>query len=158
MDGTDLAILRQVQDGILLEEKPFARIAETLLLDEAEVVGRLERLKQSGIIRRFGSRINPRQAGIAVNVMVVWKVPPDRIAEVGRTMAGFPEVTHCYERRIHPGRWEYNLYTVLHGCDRAEVLGQVERLSRRTGIGEYAVLTSTEEFKRTPPGRISEEP
>jgi len=158
MDGTDRAILRLVQDGIPFEEQPFSCIAKTLLLDEVEVVGRLERLKQSGIVRRFGSRIDPRQAGIAVNVMVVWKVPPDRVAEVGRTMAGFPEVTHCYERRVHPGRWEYNLYTVLHGCDRAVVLGQVERLSRRTGIGEYVVLTSTREFKRTPPGRFREEP
>ncbi len=158
MDAIDRAILRLSQDGIPLEERPFAGIAAELGLSETEVVARLAALKERGVVRRFGARINPRQAGIAVNVMVAWIVPPARIGEVGRTMAGFPEVTHCYERRAVPGRWEYTLYTVLHGRDRAEVLGQVDRLSERTGIGDYAILTSTREFKRTPAGRIRENP
>lgn len=154
MDEVDREILRRVQDGIPLEARPFSRVAKALSIGEAEVVGRLESLIQRGVVRRFGSRVNHRKAGIAVNAMVVWKVPPERVAEVGTGMAGHPEVTHCYERRIHPGRWEYNLYTVIHGQDRETICNLVERFSRHADIDEFLILTSTREFKRTPAGRI----
>jgi siroheme decarboxylase len=154
MDAIDLEILRRVQDGIRIEKRPFSRVAEALSISETEVVERLENMKRSGIIRRFGSRINPRPAGITVHAMVVWRVPPDRVVEVGAEMAKHPEVTHCYERRTHPGRWEYNLYTVLHGYDTETVLGHIRHLARRVGAGDYRVLISTEEFKRVPAARI----
>lgn len=156
MDAIDAELLRRVQDGIPIEERPFLRIAETLSIGETEVVERLECMKRRGIIRRFGSRVNPRMAGITVHAMVAWRVPPDRVAEAGTEMAKDPEVTHCYERRISPMRWEYNLYTVLHGYDVETVLGWIGDLARRTGLDDYQVLLSTREYKRTPVGRIRE--
>ena len=143
-------------EPIPIEERPFLRIAETLSIGETEVVERLECMKRRGIIRRFGSRVNPRMAGITVHAMVAWRVPPDRVAWVGTEMAKDPEVTHCYERRISPMRWEYNLYTVLHGYDVETVLGWIGDLARRTGLDDYQVLLSTREYKRTPVGRIRE--
>ena len=40
--------------------------------------------------------------GYVANAMIVWQVPEDRIESVGRIMAGFPEVTHCYQRPVVP--------------------------------------------------------
>ncbi|MDN7023796.1 Lrp/AsnC family transcriptional regulator [Methanoculleus sp. FWC-SCC1] len=154
MDGIDREILRLTQDGIGIEERPFLHAARTLGISEEEVVGRLERLRDAGVIRRFGTRINPRKAGFAANAMVVWSVPRDRAAAIGTAMAESPDVTHCYERRTVPGRWEYNLYTVLHCRDREAVLRKVGALSRATGAADYRIIISTEEFKRQPSGRI----
>jgi siroheme decarboxylase len=154
MDERDREILRLTQDGIGIEERPFLHAARMLGISEEEVVGRLQRLERAGIVRRFGTRINPRKADFATNAMVVWKVAPERVAEVGTAMAMSPDVTHCYERRMVPGRWEYNLYTVLHCRDRETLLCKVGELSRATGTTEFRVLISTEEFKRQPSGRI----
>lgn len=154
MDEIDRDLLILTQDGIGLEERPFLSVAERLRISEEEVVARLHRLRQNGVVRRFGTRINPRKADLMANAMVVWSVPENCVAEVGAAMAESPDVTHCYERRTVPGRWEYNLYTVLHCRDREDVQRRVAALSRATGAADYRVLFSTEEFKREPSGRI----
>ncbi|KLK87249.1 transcriptional regulator [Methanoculleus sediminis] len=154
MDRIDRELLRLTQDGIGIEERPFLHAATALGIGEEEVVARLQRLRQNGVVRRFGTRINPRKADFPANAMVVWSVPRDRIADIGAAMAESPDVTHCYERRTIPGRWEYNLYTVLHCRDREDALRRVAALSRATGAAEYRVLFSTEEFKQRPGGRI----
>ena len=154
MDEIDRVLLRLTQDGIEFEERPFFHAARRLRISEEEVVARLRRLGEAGVVRRFGTRINPRKADLMANAMVVWSVPEDRVAGVGAAMAESPDVTHCYERRTIPGRWEYNLYTVLHCRDKEDALRRVGALSRATGIADYRVLFSTEEFKRRPSGRI----
>ncbi|HOI12501.1 MAG TPA: Lrp/AsnC family transcriptional regulator [Methanoculleus sp.] len=154
MDEIDRELLRLTQDGIGFEERPFLHAAKRLRISEEEVVARLGRLVEAGIVRRFGTRINPRKADLMANAMVVWSVPPDRIAGIGAAMAESPDVTHCYERRTIPGRWEYNLYTVLHCGDKEDALRRVAALSRAAGVADYRVLFSTEEFKRRPSGRI----
>ncbi|MCM2466895.1 Lrp/AsnC family transcriptional regulator [Methanoculleus sp. CWC-02] len=154
MDEVDRELLRLTQDGIGLEERPFLHAARRLRISEEEVVARLRRLRQTGVVRRFGTRINPRKAELVANAMVVWSVPSDRIAGIGAVMAESPDVTHCYERRTIPGHWEYNLYTVLHCRDREDAHRRVAALSRATGAVDYRVLFSTEEFKRRPSGRI----
>ena len=63
-------------------------------------------------------------------------------------------VTHCYERRTVPGRWEYTHYTVHHGYSRDEVLGQVRQVAEKIGCPDYTVLFSTREFKRVPNVRM----
>ncbi|WP_235808191.1 siroheme decarboxylase subunit beta [Methanoculleus horonobensis] len=154
MDRVDKELLILTQDGIGFEERPFLRAARRLRISEEEVVARLGRLVEAGVVRRFGTRINPRKAELMANAMVVWRVPPDRIAGIGAAMAESPDVTHCYERRTIPGRWEYNLYTVLHCRDRDDLHRRVTALSRAAGAADHRVLVSTEEFKQQPSGRI----
>jgi len=154
MDEIDREILWLTQDGIGIEERPFLHTARRLRISEEEVVARLRRLGEAGVVRRFGTRINPRKADLMANAMVVWSVPGTRVAEIGAAMAESPDVTHCYERRTIPGQWKYNLYTVLHCRDREDAHRRVAALSRATGVAEYRVLFSTEEVKRQPSGRI----
>ena len=101
-----------------------------------------------GIIRRFGATLRHQEAGFSSNAMVAWIVPDERIEEVGETMAGFREVTHCYQRRTQRD-WRYNLYTMIHGDNRDECYRIARRMSRHTGIDEYTLLFSEKEFKKT---------
>jgi DNA-binding Lrp family transcriptional regulator len=156
IDRTEQNLLRALTDGLPLSEDPFGDVAERIGLEREDLLLRIQSLLDRGVIRRFGARINQREVGIGVNAMVAWKVPVDRIEEVGRLLASHPEVTHCYERAIVPARWEYNLYTVLHAYDEDTVFCYTRELSASTGIREYLVLFSTEEFKRAPAGRIIE--
>lgn len=80
--------------------------------------------------------------------MCTWNVPDDRVEEVGALMAGFAEVTHCYERPRYPG-WKYNLFTMIHAYSREECEKVASEISIATGIKDYSILFSEKEFKKT---------
>jgi DNA-binding Lrp family transcriptional regulator len=154
LDAVDIELLREAQNGIPLVAEPFKGIAENLNIDEEEVLQRLKRLGERKVLRRFAASIDNRKVGVVANAMVTWKVPQERIEEVGGLFAGNEKVTHCYIRSTVPGRWTYNLYTVLHGHDKASVENLAKEMSSQIGIDDYLLLFSTRVFKKTSNGRI----
>lgn len=150
MDQTDRRLLAMIADGIPVTREPFAEIAQRLAISESDVLQRLHRLKQEGVIRRFRARINQRKAGISANALVAWQVPVQRQEEAGLRLAAFPGVTHCYERRSVPGRWEFTHYTVHHGPGRDTVEAEIKRCAGLAGLDSYLIIFSTEELKRVP--------
>lgn len=131
-----------------MEARPFAVMAAAVGITEEEFLERARSLKERGIMRRFGATLRHQEAGFSSNAMVAWVVPDERVEEVGRIMAGFREVTHCYQR-LPQGDWEYNLYTMIHGEGREECCAIAKRISKRAGIGTYVLLFSEKEFKKT---------
>jgi len=115
----DKEIIARLSDGLPEDRKPFESLARELNLGEEELFRKISEWKKKGIIRRFGAILNHRVAGYRENAMVVWQVPGERSREVGKIMASFPEVSHCYERVTQPG-WPYNLFTMVHGRTRDE--------------------------------------
>lgn len=148
MDQIDLQLLKSTQDGIPVVSEPFRHIAKQLALSEDDVLERLNNLIKEGVIRRFGASIGHRVIGITANAMCTWNVPDDRVEEVGAIMAGFPEVTHCYERPRFPD-WKYNLFTMIHAYSREECEKVAKEISLATGIKDYTILYSEKEFKKT---------
>lgn len=155
MDRLDQEILQVVQEGIPFSREPFIDISKSLGIDEDEVIERLVRLREEGTIRRFGARINQRKVGITANAVVVWKVPQTRVVQVAKVISECPEISHCFERRTIPGKWEYNLFTVTHDHSKKSVERFVKELSERVGIPDFLVLFSTRKFKGRSP-RIAE--
>lgn len=156
MDPIDRALLAALETGLPVCPEPFAEIARKTGIPEDDVLERLHRLKEEGVIRRFRARIDQRKVGVIANALVAWKVPIDRPDGWGERLAASPGVTHCYERRPVPGCWDYTYYTVHHGCSREEVTSEVNLLAKETGLDEYIILFSTEELKRVPAVRIQE--
>lgn len=143
-----MKILIAVQDGIQIISEPFKHIAEEIGLYETDVLKRLHNLEKEGVIRRFGASIGHRAIGITANAMCTWNVPDEKVEEVGAIMAGFPEVTHCYERPRYPD-WKYNLFTMIHAYSREECEKIANEISLATGIKDYSILFSEREFKKT---------
>lgn len=148
MDDIDTKLIKLTQDGIPLTHAPFADIAKELGISEEEIVARFENLQQNGVIRRFGASIGHRAIGITANAMCTWNVPDDKVEEVGAIMAGFTEVTHCYERPRYPD-WSYNLFTMVHSYTREDCEKVAREISKATGISDYSLLFSEREFKKT---------
>jgi len=148
MDGMDQRILLAMEDGIPLTAEPFKEIAESLGIKEDELLLRLKELKERRIIRRFGASIRHRKVGLTANAMIAWKVPENRVREVGEFLSRLQEVTHCYERKTVPGRWEFNLFIVVHDYERGTIEQWTKKLSETIGIDEYLILFSTREFKK----------
>ena len=148
MDEMDEKVLRLVQDGIMIVPRPFEVVGRRLGIGEDEVLKRIHGMIKSGVIRRFSASIGHRAIGILANGLCVWNVPDHRVEEVGRVMAGFEEVTHCYERPRRPG-WQYNMYTMIHGYTRRECEEVARRISEAVGVRDYTILFSEREFKKT---------
>lgn len=148
MDEIDLKLLKAIQDGIPIVSKPFERIAKDIELSETDVMERLTDLGKEGVIRRFGASIGHRAIGITANAMCTWNVPDEKVEEVGAIMAGFPEVTHCYERPRYPD-WKYNLFTMVHAYSREDCEKIAREISLATSIKDYSILFSEREFKKT---------
>ncbi len=148
LNKLERALVRELQEGLPLVKRPFLEIAQKLKISEEEVLARVRDFMQRGIIRRFGAAVRHQDLGYVANAMVVWRVPDERVPEVGRIMSSFPEVTHCYERARDP-QWPYNLYTVVHGQTEEQCREIAARLSAAAGINDYQVLFSTAELKKS---------
>ena len=99
-------------------------------------------------MRRFAAVLYHRSAGFVPNGMGVWKVPDERVEEVGQLMAAFRGVSHCYQRPTYPD-WPYNLFSMTHGRTRDECEAVLDAIAEETGLEERIVLYSTKEWKKT---------
>jgi DNA-binding Lrp family transcriptional regulator len=148
MDEVDYKILFETNKGLLLTAEPFNEIAAQLGITPQEVIARLVKLRDSGVIRRFGASIKPNDLGFSANALVAWKVPENRVQDVGSCLSKYQEVTHCYERKTIAGKWEYNLYTVMHARKREAIEQLVNSLSEATAVNDYLILYSTRDLKK----------
>ncbi len=149
LDEVDRKILILLQEDFPLVSRPFLEASEKLGIPEDEVIERVNAMMESGIVRRFSASIRHRKLGITANPLLAFKVPAERVEEVGEKLSAFDEVTHCYERQTVPGKWEYNVFAMVHGYDRKEVEKTVEKIASEVGIKDYKLLYSTKEFKKT---------
>ncbi|MEW6348434.1 MAG: AsnC family transcriptional regulator [Thermodesulfobacteriota bacterium] len=147
LDKTDRKILLALQGDLDYTPEPYGRIAQQVDIPVEEVLERIRRMLDEGVIRRLGAMIRHIEAGIGFNGMVIWKVHPDRVEEVGNMLAGFPEVTHCYERPPF-GDNGGTLFTMVHASSEEGAMETVRRMSEETGISEYEILFSERELKK----------
>ncbi len=144
----DKAIIRELQGNIPLEPRPFLRIAQRLDIPEEMLLEKIREFREKGYIRRFGAALRHREMGLKANPMIVWRVPEQLIDIVGRKIAAYPQVTHCYHRPPLP-KFPYNLFSMIHSETEEECFDLAAKISRETGITEYQLLFSTAELKKT---------
>jgi DNA-binding Lrp family transcriptional regulator len=152
MDVTafDKRLLAAIQEGLPLDPRPYARVAERLGTTEETVIDRLAALCRHGLIRRFGVVVRHHELGYCANAMTVWDVPDDIVAEAGQRIAAMAGVTLCYRRPRRRPDWPYNLFCMVHGRNRDAVEAAVDRITQDAGLAGLprAVLFSRRRFKQ----------
>lgn len=150
VDEADRRLLAAIQHGLPLVARPYAEIGAQLGLSEEQVIARLAYLKEAGVIRRFGVVVRHHELGYSANAMVVWDVPEEQVTELGRCLAGFDFITLCYRRPRRLPQWRYNLYCMIHGKNREEVLAHLEWMVNHCGLQAlpHEVLFSRRRFKQ----------
>ena len=141
-------IIAAIQGDLTVESRPYRRIAAQLQVSETTLLETLADLCRRGVIRRFGATLRHQKSGFAANAMVAWQVDEERIDAVGRTMASFKAVSHCY-RRNPTGDWPYNLYTMVHANDEDACRETARQMARRAAVDTYTLLFSRRELKKT---------
>lgn len=147
---TDLEkkVIASIQQDMPVIDRPYLEIARRIGVSEDDLLATLRSLCDRGVIRRFGATVRHQRTGYKANAMGAWKVEESRIDEVGKTMAAFQHVSHCYRRNPTP-EWPYNLYTMIHADDEAACRETARHMAQATGVHDYALLFSREELKKT---------
>lgn len=143
-------LIEAIQGGLPLVERPYQALAEQLELCEAEVIEKLKQLISSGAIKRFGVVVRHHEVGYLANAMVVWDVSDSHVDQIGQQLGKLDCVTLCYQRpRVQP-RWPYNLFCMIHGQNREEVLSCIAQLRAQQGLESvsYNILFSGKRFKQ----------
>ena len=150
LDELDVALIAEIQTGLPLTPNPYEEIGRHIGLSEAAVIERLQRLLQAGAIKRLGVVVRHHEIGYRANAMTVWNIPDEKVSELGECMGGFEFVTLCYRRPRRLPDWPYNLFTMVHGRDRDEVLSNISHMAERCGLAsiQYEVLFSKRRFKQ----------
>ena len=143
----DLAVIRNLQGDMPVVPEPYAPAAERTGVSVARLLEHLESMRERRALRRVAAILFHRRAGFSANGMGVWKVPEERIMEIGPRMAAFRGVSHCYQRPTYAD-WPYSLFTMAHGRSKEECDAVLDAIAEDTGIEERAILYSSTEFKK----------
>lgn len=151
IDATDRKIIRASQSGLPLVSRPYHALAQQVGIPAEEVMARMQRMLDSGIIRRIAAVPNHYALGYKANGMTVWDVTDDCIDELGRRVGELAFVSHCYRRPRHLPDWPYNLFAMVHGHDRDEAQAQVAQIAALLGDAcrGHEILYSTRILKKT---------
>lgn len=142
-----LDIIKLAQEDIEITQEPFAHIINALNIDYPTLFENLNELKEAGVMRRFASILNHRNAGFNANAMTVWDVDEKDGEEIGAKAAAFSAVSHCYLRPKYPN-WPYNLFTMIHGKTKEETNGIIADIANEIEHKAKRPLYSTREFKK----------
>jgi DNA-binding Lrp family transcriptional regulator len=151
MDEIDRKLITATQNGIPLIPNPYAAVAEEVGIGTDEVMSRMQRMLESGVIRRIGIIPNHYKLGFKSNGMTVWDVPDESIDTLGEAVGRLPFVSHCYQRPRHLPEWPYNLFAMVHGKTRNEVLNKAQEIHELLGeaVRGHDILFSKQILKKT---------
>ncbi|HEX8206995.1 MAG TPA: Lrp/AsnC family transcriptional regulator [Solirubrobacteraceae bacterium] len=147
-DEFDKAVIRATQGDMPVVAEPYAPAAKELGITVEKLLDHLEGMKERSLLRRVAAILFHRRAGFSANGMGVWKVPEDRVLEIGPRMAAFRGISHCYQRPTYED-WQYQLFTMAHGRSKEECDAILDAIEAEMGcIEERATLYSSTEFKK----------
>jgi siroheme decarboxylase len=146
-DEFDIEVIRATQGPQAVVAEPYAPAAERLGLPVERLLDHLRGMVERRLLRRVAAILFHRRAGFSANGMGVWKVPDERILELGPRMAAVRGISHCYQRPTYED-WPYSVFTMAHGRSKEECDAILDSIAEMTGIDDRATLYSSTEYKK----------
>lgn len=141
MDKLDKAILNRIQSRFPLTPRPFHAIALEVGTTEQEVLRRVSRLKENGIIRRIGGNFVPGKVGF-VSTLCTAQVPEAKLELFARTVNTFSGVTHNYLREH-----SFNVWFTFIAPSMEAIKENLATIAQKTGVKRILNLPATHVFK-----------
>ncbi len=151
LDAIDRQIILATQGGLPLVPQPYRAVATPLGLTAAEVMQRLARMQESGVVRRVGVVPNHYALGYQANGMTVWDVDDAVVDTLGEQIGHLSFVSHCYRRPRRLPAWPYNLFAMVHGRNLDETADYVAKIADLLGPAcrGHDILYSSGILKKT---------
>ncbi|MEN6620664.1 MAG: AsnC family transcriptional regulator [Smithella sp.] len=141
MDNIDRKILNILQKEFPLIERPFLEVAQKCGLNEEEVISRVQKLKEQGIIRRIGAIFDGAKLGRTSTLCGV-KVPDEELEGFIKVLNSNAGVTHSYRRNN-----EYNVWFTLNAESEVDIEYILAQLRAETGNEDILSMKAVRTFK-----------
>jgi len=141
MDVLDKTLLNLLQTEFPLEAEPFKAVAQKLGIPEEDVLLRIARLKEKGVIRRIGAVLDSGKLGF-VSRLCGARVPEDRIDLFVDRVNALPGVTHNYRRNS-----TCNIWFTLIAPSEEDLEKTIAGISEDTGIVDITTFQAIRTFK-----------
>lgn len=141
MDNIDKKLLDIVQGKFPITEEPYGEIASLLEISADEVLSRLGKLKDDGIIRRIGAIFESKKLGYS-STLCAMRVPDQRVDEVAGIINEYIGVTHNYLREH-----DYNIWFTITARSQQELHGIMAEIREKSGIQDLIDLPTIRMFK-----------
>ena len=139
-DPLDRRIINALQGGFPLCDEPYRAVAESLGIDQAQLIERLQRMLDARVLTRFGPMFQIEAIGGAF-VLAALAVPEERFDAVTDQVNALPEVAHNYRREHALNMWFVLATETVDGIERA-----IARIEQLTGLTVYAFPKEREFF------------
>lgn len=147
LNETHYELIKLLQKNIDFTSEPFKHITEHLNISYEELFKYIQEFLESGVMRRYASILNHRNAGFNANAMVVWDIDEKHADAIGKEVASFTAVSHCYLRPKYEN-WQYNLFSMIHGKTKEETQSVIEQIQQNITYKDFMPLYSSREFKK----------
>lgn len=141
LDNIDKQILNDIQWTFPLVNRPFLELAKKYDISEDEIIDRIKKLKQIGIIRQISAIFDTRRLGYK-SALVAFSVDKNKIESVANEINKHPGVSHNYERNH-----EYNLWFTLAVPPYGDMKADLEKMALLDGVLKYRVLPTLKMYK-----------
>lgn len=141
MDQVDRSILNEIQSHFPITSRPYQEVATRLNLSEEEVIQRVRRLKEIGVIRRIGGNFHSYRLNFT-STLCAAKVPEEKLDQFVEVVNSYPGVTHNY-LRDNP----YNVWFTFIAPDMESIEKALEKISEQTGVDDILNLPAIKMFK-----------
>lgn len=139
LDEIDLRLINNYQQGFPLCHRPYAEVGQLLGIAEAEVIARIRRLLEAGILSRFGPLYDIAAMGGEFTLCAL-QVPEERFEEVSAQVNACAEVAHNYARAHRLNMW------FVTACESpAHTQATLALIEQATGLRVYP-FPKQEEF------------
>jgi len=141
MDDIDRKILNEIQSDFPITSRPYLELGRRLDLPERDVLERIGRMKEEGIIRRIGGNFHSGRLDFT-STLCAAKVPEEKLEQFVEVVNRHDGVTHNYLRNH-----AYNVWFTFIAEDMAFIEDALKEISEETGVTEILNLPAERMFK-----------
>jgi DNA-binding Lrp family transcriptional regulator len=140
-DPVDRKLMNILQSDFPLVETPFRAVADSLGINESEVIERVRTLKKRNVVRQIGAIFDTRRLGYR-SVLVAMRFSPEQLHRGAQIINRHPGVSHNYARD-----GKFNLWFTLAVPPDRTVESEVAMLARAAGAEATRLLPTVRFFK-----------
>ena len=134
LDKLDFKILEALQFNFPFVERPWDYIAEKIGIDSQNLLSRVKKLIELGIIRKIGGFPNLKKIGFTASTLIGVKVQQEKLEEITNIINDCNSVSHNYLREH-----KYNLWFTITAKDSNEIENIIESI-KQIGISDEDIL------------------
>jgi DNA-binding Lrp family transcriptional regulator len=141
LDLKDRELLNIIQSAFPLIEEPFQDMADSLGLEESDVIRRIERMKAKNIVRQISAIFDTRKLGYKT-MLVAMNFAPEELDAAAQVINRHPGVSHNYARN-----GAFNLWFTLAVAPGESLEDTVTGMAEETGALGYRLMPTIRFFK-----------